>query len=73
MISPSARESHPMSPDVAAGSGVTCLIELPPFRNRLPSTPGVAMAIAGGPEARLADPYARGNPGIPYRALHPTG
>lgn len=24
------------------------------------------MAIAGGPEARLADPHARENPGIPF-------
>lgn len=46
-------------------SGVERLIELPPFRNRLPSTPGVAMAIAGGPEARLADPHAREKPGHP--------
>lgn len=31
------------------------------------------MVITGGPEARLADPHARGIPGIPYRAVHPLG
>lgn len=29
------------------------------------------MVIAGGPEARLADPHARGIPGIPYRGASP--